>query len=250
MAACYYLSGQAANNTMAPCDHGAILEGKHSNCCTEGHLCLSNGLCRNGNFGSKTNFYWRTGCTDRTFSDPACGRYCAHIQIVGKERRQLVWKCPAFQSYCCNTGEPLGLDQRVGNTNTSCCNDKDLVFSAAEPEFVATALFMSQSVPVRSSSASTTSARTDSTSSITSEQSRVPKPSTSLALPIGLGVGLGVTALTALLAVLLYFRQRKQPQKAELAHTAPVEIMDQEPSEMRAVERPVELTATHKARSN
>jgi len=84
MTVCYHISGQIGKS-FAPCDHDAVAAGKHTNCCTEGYLCLSNGMCRSANLTSATNYFWRIGCTDKTFMDPACGRYCTQgeqLQVV------------------------------------------------------------------------------------------------------------------------------------------------------------------------
>jgi hypothetical protein len=84
MAACYHITG-TASKSFAPCDHDAVAAGKHTNCCIEGYLCLSNGMCRSANLTSVTNYYWRIGCTDKTFLDPACGRYCTQGELSSAE---------------------------------------------------------------------------------------------------------------------------------------------------------------------
>jgi hypothetical protein len=61
-----------------PCNLTAIANNAHSACCAYGDLCLTNGLCRNvgTDEAAGDNVYWQIGCTDPTFQDPACPKYC------------------------------------------------------------------------------------------------------------------------------------------------------------------------------
>ncbi|KAH7069706.1 hypothetical protein BKA63DRAFT_555928 [Paraphoma chrysanthemicola] len=238
MAACYHISGQVSRQ-MAPCNHTAVAEGKHTSCCTENYLCLSNGMCRSANLSSVTNYYWRIGCTDKTFTDPACGRYCAQ----------------GGGSYCCNTGKQTPYEERVGRTNTSCCDIKDLLFKAPDPIVVATASFIGQLFSIGTSMASAFSPPMPSVSSISTGASMIPSPSAeasqpstdstskSVALSVGLGVGLGVGAVMVMCVGLVCVRRRKRQHDdhGEGRKRAPVELMATGPSETMTVERPVEL---------
>jgi hypothetical protein len=81
MVQCFYKSGNPALTKAAPCNLTAVAEGKNTACCASDELCMSNGLCRNATSTPKTNSYWRGGCTDPTFQDPACPNYCNRTPI-------------------------------------------------------------------------------------------------------------------------------------------------------------------------
>lgn len=72
---CWPLSGETYpdDDIYIPCNQTAVDNGGHSACCAPGDRCLTNGLCTNDPGG---NVYWRDGCTDRTWKDPACPNYC------------------------------------------------------------------------------------------------------------------------------------------------------------------------------
>ncbi|KAF2832738.1 hypothetical protein CC86DRAFT_425407 [Ophiobolus disseminans] len=257
MATCYHITEQTGR-TMVPCNHTAVAEGKHSNCCTEEYLCLSNGMCRAPKLTSVSNYYWRIGCTDKTFSDPACGKYCAQVPFVQADDnwKQLIWQCPGSESYCCNTGKQTLYEDRVGRTNTSCCDKKDLVFKAPDPVVVGTASSIAQPFPTMGTSIALSSP-ISSGSTVNLPSGAAPTPSSSadaiqpsslsthksVALPVGLGVSLGLVAVIAVCVGLLIVRRRKQryTHYGEERKQAPVELMASGPSEMMTVERPVEL---------
>lgn len=82
MAACFNTVGRETtwdSRVHVPCNMTAVEAGGHSTCCAIGDLCLTNGLCMHKGDVDKTNWYWRTGCTDKTWEDPACPKYCAPI---------------------------------------------------------------------------------------------------------------------------------------------------------------------------
>ncbi|PVI01836.1 hypothetical protein DM02DRAFT_333850 [Periconia macrospinosa] len=135
MPTCYFQNGQEATGSKSPCNETAVAEGKHSSCCNTSHQCLTNGLCRDPHQEPAENYYWRIGCTDPTFQDPACPRYCPGYS----ETTYLVWKCQESEKWCCNGGAVAPLDQRIHRSNTSCCSVNDLVFPAPEPVVYATA---------------------------------------------------------------------------------------------------------------
>ncbi|KAH7122758.1 hypothetical protein B0J11DRAFT_347371 [Dendryphion nanum] len=70
---CYLPNGlppPAASDELIPCKaYGTV----HSACCKNGQACSSNGLCQAPH---ERDRFWRGGCTDITFNDPACPRYC------------------------------------------------------------------------------------------------------------------------------------------------------------------------------
>lgn len=66
--------------TYIPCNLTAVENNEHSLCCAVGDLCLTNGLCRNqGDDDTGKNYYWRVGCTDESFEDPVCPKFCENI---------------------------------------------------------------------------------------------------------------------------------------------------------------------------
>lgn len=77
---CYANNGSLYENTPAtyvPCNLTAVENGAHSSCCNVNDLCMTNGLCMEAQNEKKgANHYWRNGCTDPTFKDPACPNFC------------------------------------------------------------------------------------------------------------------------------------------------------------------------------
>lgn len=45
-------------------------------CCTPGQICLTNGLC-----ATDLNAFYVGGCTDKTYKDAACPRFCQSGQL-------------------------------------------------------------------------------------------------------------------------------------------------------------------------
>jgi len=80
MVTCYVRKGVDADkytgNQVLPCNTTAVSQGKHSSCCSRGNQCLTNSLCRESTLGPDANYFWQTGCTDETFQDPSCPKYC------------------------------------------------------------------------------------------------------------------------------------------------------------------------------
>ncbi|KAF2025209.1 hypothetical protein EK21DRAFT_116999 [Setomelanomma holmii] len=99
---CYLRNGSKARHAV-PCDHTAILQGKHTACCDPDDQCLTNGLCRDPAVNDITNFVWFFGNTDVTFQDPSSGNYC---DKVNTGNNHLIFKCPEQEKWCCNTGDP------------------------------------------------------------------------------------------------------------------------------------------------
>lgn len=84
MATCYNLAGRSTpfdDTTHVPCNMTAVDAGGHSTCCPVGDLCYTNGMCRQKGDKDSKNWFWRTACTDKTWQDPACPRYCEAIGI-------------------------------------------------------------------------------------------------------------------------------------------------------------------------
>ena len=82
MVACYNLAGTPSpfdGKTHVPCNMTAVDAGGHSTCCAIGEYCLTNGMCKNPKDPENSNWYSRKACTDKTWQDPACPRYCEGI---------------------------------------------------------------------------------------------------------------------------------------------------------------------------
>lgn len=68
---CYYLDGRPAGGVYR-CDNATSGE---SSCCNAGQICYSNGVCQAGPQKKATDWL-RVGCTDKTWSSPACLKQC------------------------------------------------------------------------------------------------------------------------------------------------------------------------------
>ncbi|KAJ0108365.1 hypothetical protein J7T55_005342 [Diaporthe amygdali] len=85
-------------------------------------MCFTNGLCK-ANTVDQYNWNWRVGCTDSTFSDPACPNYCKGIG--SDDGAHLIFQCSDDETWCCATGN---VDNFVRNYNFTCCSKADLTF--------------------------------------------------------------------------------------------------------------------------
>ncbi|KAF1961487.1 hypothetical protein CC80DRAFT_578074 [Byssothecium circinans] len=202
-ATCYNPDGSAMRNKNAreiyiPCNTTAISNGHHSACCATGDLCLTNGLCANDGADGGNN-YWRDGCTDRTFSDEACPRYCTGADIA-----------------CCSYA------------NSTFTADDALVYTTAK---FATPKITSNTSVFFSSPTSTSTSISDGTSLSTSasgssaDSSSPPQATGSdpigdggSKLKVGLAVGLtvaGIVLISMSIAALVW-RRKNTTKRAEL----------------------------------
>jgi hypothetical protein len=69
---CYFPNGNVS--VAEPCN----LDAAQSSCCTQGWICLTNGMCQANNASAKiyTSKFFRGGCTDQNWKDPACPQIC------------------------------------------------------------------------------------------------------------------------------------------------------------------------------
>lgn len=80
-AQCFFPNGTQQAQAYLPCDTTATENGQHSACCVSNDRCLGNGMCLGPNAQrDHLNVYWREGCTDSTFEDVACLKYCIEDQ--------------------------------------------------------------------------------------------------------------------------------------------------------------------------
>jgi hypothetical protein len=166
MAACYNLNGRQSpfdDKTHVPCNMTAVEAGGHSTCCPIGDYCLTNGMCKNAKDSEGSNWYWRTACTDKTWNDPACPKYCEPIEPT--RNTGLVFNCLKKESWCCAYVGEKGLKgwSSRASINTTCCAIDDLTFQAEDPIVYATA-----TAPIKLSiqSTSTAPATTDRSSTL------------------------------------------------------------------------------------
>ncbi|OAL43054.1 hypothetical protein IQ07DRAFT_650508 [Pyrenochaeta sp. DS3sAY3a] len=258
MATCYNLRGIASyfdGNTHLPCNQTAVDNGGHSSCCAVGDLCLTNGMCRESSRKPSSNWYLRKACTDKTWKDPACPRYCEAIEPT--RNTGLIFNCLKPESWCCGyVGGSLKDWPSQAALNITCCSIQDLTFTASDP-----VVYAKVSAQAKISTLSSTAPTSDSPSSISAFSSAISHVSTELegnpildptitisssddlspttvsanatsspesppsfssgtsqALPIGLGVGisLGVILLVGI-AALFYRRHRRRQSLASLS---------------------------------
>ncbi|KAH7077576.1 hypothetical protein BKA63DRAFT_268128 [Paraphoma chrysanthemicola] len=261
MVDCYHKAFTRSKKT-APCNHTALQEGKHTQCCEPGDLCLTNGLCREETVNETSNYAWRFGCTDETFRDPACAtQYCDSKPETKAMDLKLTWQCPEENTWCCNTGEPMSQESRTNRSNTTCCTMENLLFKAGPPEVYTIAAFFGSafsigtlfpsSTPVSNATGSAGFASTP-TSSLAGSSVPAPASSSPSTLAIGLGAGLGSAAAIALgIVSFCLWRRRKRnidstrsstPAK-ELSDHGLTEVSDAERAEMIAAEHRTELTS-------
>ncbi|KAH6641945.1 hypothetical protein C7974DRAFT_468415 [Boeremia exigua] len=132
---CYNTKGAKTtwdDKSHLPCNLTAVAAGLHSTCCAVGDTCLTNGFCAKAEWINKRNYYIRDGCTDKTWQDPACPKYCGTIEP--DRNTGLAMQCPGRDSWCCAiVGVSLFKWPKTDNINTTCCSMEELTFSAAAP---------------------------------------------------------------------------------------------------------------------
>lgn len=247
MAACFNTVGRETTwdgNVHVPCNMTAVEAGGHSTCCAIGDLCLTNGLCMHKGDVDKKNWYWRTGCTDKSWEDPACPKYCAAIgepmqpfsirvcrlTLTEPTRNTgLVMNCLKPESWCCAyVGGSLQDWKSQAPINTTCCTIDDLKFEADDPIVYATATnpikLSTQSASISTTSTSlssismpTTATQADQSSLPTAggnlQQSSDPEGlSTGAKIGLGVGIPLGVIGLAAIVA--FFWMRRRRAAKA------------------------------------
>jgi hypothetical protein len=244
---CYSLTGILSPYdlyTYIPCNLTAVAEGQHSACCAPGDKCLANGLCEYGGPNpNNANEFWRVGCTDPTYQDSKCPKYCKDVE---KDRtdmvNHLVFSCPGggdASKWCCATGYLVDYEKR-GSYNTTCCGIEDLAFEvdgddgsvfttasiridvesleSSTREGSASATLEHTTQPSISATTTVTLSVTDSvtataapqistTASTTNTQTNGP-PALALGLGFGLGIPLTISFIIALFFLFLRFRRR------------------------------------------
>ncbi|KAH8654585.1 hypothetical protein BGZ60DRAFT_532953 [Tricladium varicosporioides] len=224
---CYYPDGSEAiktslGPTMLACDPLA----KQSSCCAYGDNCMANGLCLSAQL-----FFYRGGCTDRSWKDSACLQEC-------KNSTQMPSGSPSlsnFQiiSWCQNpyiksAGVPDGSALFVCSGATSDCGKKNFTLSAYSVAVTSVTGIISTSSSASLSSTSTpnpSSTLSNPTAAATSPSSSTSSPAAAAAAtsttttgitPTTLGIGIA-TPLTILLLVafIFLFLERKKRTRAE-----------------------------------
>lgn len=227
MASCYNTVGRETNwdgEAHVPCNMTAVEAGGHSTCCQIGDLCLTNGMCMHKEDVDKRNWYWRTGCTDKSWEDPACPKYCAAIEPT--RNTGLIMNCLQPESWCCAyVGGSLQDWKTRADINTTCCTIDDLKFNADDPIVYATAtnpirlstqsastsptstLLSTVSLPASVTHADQSS--TPATSDSTSESSNSTGLSTGAKVGLGVGIPVGIIGIAAIGAI-FWLRRRRQ----------------------------------------
>ncbi|OAL55167.1 hypothetical protein IQ07DRAFT_594910 [Pyrenochaeta sp. DS3sAY3a] len=207
----------------------AVAAGLHSVCCAVGDTCLTNGLCAKKEWINKRNWYIRDGCTDKTWQDPACPKYCGSIEP--DRNTGLVMQCPGQDSWCCAiVGGSLNDWPRRDDINTTCCSRDDLTFSAVKPvaytivgvanmvEFSTESQQPLSTIPILSTTVQTASATPADSSDIPTISGDAQQSASSAGLSTGAKVGLGVgipVALIGLAAItIIFWLRRRQNAKA------------------------------------
>ncbi|KAF2730382.1 hypothetical protein EJ04DRAFT_567800 [Polyplosphaeria fusca] len=229
---CYFPNGTARppspnpQDTWLPCQ----ADGDSSSaCCTAGNVCATKGLCQAPH---QWNWVWRNGCTDPTFADPACPKYCLNAEQ--NSTAVLAFQCDET-TFCCSTGDQGGFERAY---NDSCCSVPELVFKAD-----AISIYKTISVGEVSSSAFSVSSSPASTSTVTSistvsstlhssttvptssppsiSQSAVPLPSktNSNILAIAAGTSIPIAILCFAVAIFFLIRYHQHRRRRRLDET-------------------------------
>ncbi|KAH7137523.1 hypothetical protein B0J13DRAFT_609540 [Dactylonectria estremocensis] len=153
---CYDMNGDLANPDLVatPCNpYAKGTTGSHSACCsiTNKDACLSTGLCLGPWSNSPNSVLWVAWCTDSTWQDPACPRFCLNKKFIRMGGSNLNG-CSATK-WCCGGGWTSG----------ECCNEN---FSLPDSGI---GTVVRQLGPQATFSESTTVATSTSTSTSTSE---------------------------------------------------------------------------------
>ncbi|KAI0473696.1 hypothetical protein GGR56DRAFT_546024 [Xylariaceae sp. FL0804] len=214
---CYHLDGSNGGASDAPCDSNATGEaGSHSACCdvANSDACLSSGLCLNTAATGPSHVLWSTGCTDETFQDPACPKWCLNM---GMDNAHLA-ACNSTH-WCCEADEnEVSLQE--------CC---DSAFDSSESIGTVVAQLVAGTgavvLPTASASSSAAQSETTTTSSsstgLTAHTAATP-PSTSM--PTGAIAGLvveGVVLAATIVALgFIAWRNRSLRKKIKAAEEA------------------------------
>ncbi len=169
-------------------------------------------------------------------------------------RAHLVFQCPG-ERWCCTTGEHRSFR---GEYNISCCDNKELVFSAGAAVVYTTATVSvmlktlsssarrssaASSIPIRRSSTQATSTALAALSSSTSS-AKAAVPSLSTGAKLGIGIGVGAPAAIILIGVLCVMSWRagrsSERSRSPLVHDSKSEGRSEKP-ELPCARDPVEL---------
>ncbi|OCK88893.1 uncharacterized protein K441DRAFT_668360 [Cenococcum geophilum 1.58] len=196
-AACYNPDGSLhEGGNWTACDPTA----QYSTCCSEGDVCLSNGLCLDA---GANNLLSTQGCTESTWTHSPCHKYCPQTDIF------------APNLFPCASGEDSagGIKYCCGPDPTECCNNGS-AFSVP----VGTVVLRSGQSALPSSSSSLLSTGSSPSSSATGTTSAGPGPTSnsqssggggnSNTLSIGLGVGLSLGIILIVVLVFLAVQLR------------------------------------------
>ncbi|KAK5164299.1 uncharacterized protein LTR77_009994 [Saxophila tyrrhenica] len=208
---CYTISNDfvSSSNQYVPC--GGSSSGVAQSCCNVGDYCLEDGICRYTHRGVVNGTgYYMAGCTDSSWSNPACPKQCA-----SEYSSDIIYDMAASNWKCC--------DSAKGHLN--CQQPSDLVVSAPAPSDLSTILQLSTSAPPFIA--------TTAIGAVTISHSAIPTPNlkaaaTSSSIPTSMsastplstgakaGIGIGVIIGFALLfggGYLFYQRNKRRHER-------------------------------------
>ncbi|PMD61650.1 uncharacterized protein K444DRAFT_611890 [Hyaloscypha bicolor E] len=179
-----------------------------SACCYAGDLCYSSGLCAPGPT-TKTGYtpFYVDGCTNSSFSAPACVPNCVKSTGNGLQTCQSLGP----NHFCC-----YGL-------NGCNCSDPSAVFTLNLGTVVTTIDPSATYTASVSSSTSSSLATTTSSSSPTgTSATTTPSPAPTHGVAIGVGVGVGIVGVAAFAGLgYFFFRRRQSKSKASELSAGP-----------------------------
>ncbi|KAL4796688.1 hypothetical protein BDV19DRAFT_75487 [Aspergillus venezuelensis] len=199
MAACYDRDGNE-DVTRLPCSNNGTL----AQCCSDGELCASNGLCVRTEDDGDTS-YWQNTCSDPDWMDgnvTTCPTQCMDIRNAGNG----VTACGSG-TWCC-TGFS-GCD----------CNNSTQTFEL-DPVRIVTSVTTATSSTTTSTSSTTTSSATDtptSTPTDPSDSGSSGDSDSNLGIGLGVGLGVGIPLVLGAIVAFWFFRRRKRAAAAAAA---------------------------------
>ncbi|KAF2396201.1 hypothetical protein EJ06DRAFT_560146 [Trichodelitschia bisporula] len=199
--ACYFPAGDAS--TGRPC----YPDQPNSVCCAPGFTCMSNGVCTKAANDKTLKYdYYRSGCTDYSFQDPACPHFCLGPEDHQEQGQGLQLCSAETGTYCC-------MRDYVQN----CCSNSTLVFTIGVPSPVT--VIQRPTKPAfligASPSASIDPASSLSLNSTSSTHSSQYARETI----VGIALGISIAGIVALLAGGWWWIRRRRRLAAEATST-------------------------------
>lgn len=236
---CYFPYGGVPDSSsppMIPCDPSA----QTTACCAPGDSCFDNGLCLSQQF-----FFYRGGCTEKSFPSASCATRCTGLasdqlamkssKLIEPSMYNVNWREPGRWPYIAavqNTFQvvlPCGNIYSAGPHQTFTCskNETDcLIANFTMPLSSPTATSITGNVVVDASSSNTS---TTSTVTVTASASISACPTkqaestgiSAATLGVAIAVPVVVLSILALSGLFFYWREHKKRVNAEKAQPYP-----------------------------